>query len=148
MPFRMEGWVEVDRSPDAGADSHAWQGILRIGPLVDAADETSEQLFGLSKAHASPPVPESLVGGRGVPADPSPELSADLGRIAEFEAQYGKGEFGGYTHATWKEIATSRATAAELRSDDWGLVLNLMERLAKDPRLSGEGIRIVVWYNW
>ena len=44
MPFDIEGWIEVARSPDT-ADANAWFGVVRLSSLVDVADDDTERLF-------------------------------------------------------------------------------------------------------
>jgi hypothetical protein len=51
MPFSIEGWVEVSRRGSPA--EQAWESLIRIGSLIDVADEVSERLFGLSKRSVS-----------------------------------------------------------------------------------------------
>ena len=96
MPFWIQGWVEVTSFPPAEHDDHAWQGVLRILPIVDEADRVSEELFGLSKgAVTEKRPPASIAAGRGIPPQPSSELRDDLERIRAHELKYGAGEYGG-----------------------------------------------------
>jgi hypothetical protein len=137
MPFWIEGWVEVRRR---GED--AWSGVLSVGPLVDVGDEISERLFGLSKRWRSNQSPiDAIAANRGVPSDPSPELHAELQR------HDGLGELGGYTHATWNELADLPLDATALADSDMKIVLDLARRLAADDRFAPQGVRIVVWFN-
>ncbi|WP_437734449.1 hypothetical protein [Sorangium sp. So ce1335] len=149
MPFWIEGWVEVTRDLPSEEDEHSWQGLLRVGPLVDGADEVSEELFGLSKRLVSSEQPHGAVAARrGVPPHPSAELRADLVRIAEHERIHGPGELGGYTYATWSELSAFRAARPDVLSSDWAIVFDIAERVATDPRFSCARLRLVVWYNW
>jgi hypothetical protein len=144
MPFWIEGWLEVRRAGEAD-----WSGILSIGPLVDVGDEISERLFGLSKRwRSSPSQLEAVAADRGVPPDPSEELRAELAQHAAHVSQFGPGEFGGYTHATWSEFAELPLDAVALADSDLKLLLDIARRLADDARFTQDGVRIVVWFNW
>ncbi|HYQ02771.1 MAG TPA: hypothetical protein VER96_29070 [Polyangiaceae bacterium] len=90
----------------------------------------------------------AVAAGRGIPRDPSPELRCDLDRHASHEREFGPGELGGYTHATWDELAEHTAEVSELDEGDWAVVFDIGKRLASDYRFGGKGVRIVVWYNW
>jgi hypothetical protein len=143
MPFWIEGWLEVRRVGQA-----AWSGVLSIGPLVDVGDEISERLFGLSKRWRSTQSQiDAVAADRGVPSDASQELRAELAQHAAHERQFGPGEFGGYTHATWNELADLPLDATALAKSDLKLVLDIARQLAADERFQ-DGVRIVVWFNW
>ena len=104
MPFWINGWLEVRRG--VAQDALAWSGVLRIGPLVDVADGVSERLFGLSKRLASAPSNgDAIAAQRGAPADPSEEVRAEFDEHAAHEREFGPGELGGHTHATWIELS-------------------------------------------
>lgn len=149
MPFWIEGWLEVMRMWPPEEDEHSWQGVLRIGPLVDCADDVSEELFGLSRRLVSSDEPHGAVAARrGIPPHPSAELRADLERIAQHERLHGPGELGGYTYATWSELSTFRATHPAVQSSDWAVVFDIAERIVREERFSGERLRLVVWYDW
>ena len=75
-------------------------------------------------------------------------MAADLARIREHERQFGPGEFGGYTHATWREVKAAEAQVETSDSSEWLLVFDLVRRLEADERLSADRIRFVVWYCW
>lgn len=142
MPYWIDGWVEHHRADDP-ADPHGWTGLVRLAPLVDGADGVSERLFGLSRRQ---PIPGALFAGRGWPDPLSAEAEADRDRIAAREAEFGPGECGGYTHATWAEV---RASGVEPGTDsDWRLVFDLLARIAGDPRFPADRLRLVVWFDW
>ena len=104
MPFSLEGWIEVARSPDT-AEPHAWFGAVDLSAIVDVAYQDAERLFGLSKACVSgQKAVNSLAAGRGVPANPSAQVRRALDDIAAHEAKFGSGDMGGYTYALWAEI--------------------------------------------
>lgn len=141
MPFWIDGWLEVRRNDEA-----AWSGVLHIGPLMDVADEITERLFGLSKRWRSAESPiDAVAADRGAPSDPSEELRAELAQHAPYD-ESGSGEIGGYTHATWDELADVPFDATSLLHSDFKLVLDIARRLAADERFAQ--VRIVVWFNW
>ena len=110
MPFDIEGWIEVARSPDT-SDAHAWFGVVRLSSLVDVADEDTERLFGLSKLCVSGKKSvDALAADRGVPPNPSAQVRREMEEIAAPEAKYGSGEVGGYTFAVWSEIRAVELT--------------------------------------
>ncbi len=147
--FWIDGWVEVTRMLPSEEDEHAWQGVLRVLPLIDGADEISEQLFGLSRAAVTTSEPlEAVAARRGIPPNPSAELRADLDRIAEHERRHGPGELGGYTHASWTELSAFRDSCPAVRSSDWATVFDIMDRIASDERFSSARLRLAVWYEW
>ena len=67
--------------------------------------------------------------------------------ISEHEQHYGEGEFGGYTHALWREIKASSVQETANQSD-WSVVFDIVHRLEQDQRFSDDQIRFVVWYLW
>jgi hypothetical protein len=145
MPFTLEGWIEVARSPET-ADEHAWFGAVDLGAIVDVADEDTERLFGLSKACVSgEKAVDSLAAGRGLPPNPSAQARRALDEIAKHEAQFGSGEFGGYTHAMWAEIR-HYALAMPLKDSQWALPFELARIL--ETRFGSDRIRVILWYNW
>ena len=148
--FWVCGWVEVTICQGSDKeDEHAWRGVINLGALIDAPDTVSERLFGLSKERvAERAVAKTLAGGRGIPSNPSPEVRAELNRIKQHEHEYGPGECGGYTFATWQEVKAVDFDGEALGSSDWKLVFNLLQRLEQDHRFSDDQIRLVVWYNW
>ncbi|WP_437301047.1 hypothetical protein [Sorangium sp. So ce426] len=147
--FWIEGWVEVTRMLPFEEDEHAWQGVLRVLPLIDGADAISQRLFGLSRDVVAAGEPLGAVAARrGIPPNPSAQLRADLDRIAEHERRYGPGELGGTTYASWTELSAFRDSCPEVRSSDWATVFELMDRIASDERFSSARLRLVVWYNW
>jgi len=144
MPYCIEGWVEATTTPPSEQDQHSWMGILMLGGIVDVADCVSERLFGLSKRCAKDPSMISAIAPRrGIPANPSKELRADL---QTHDAS--SGEVGGYTYITWEEMAPLRPDLDGLLGSDWLLVYDLVERLAEDYRFSPGRLRVTVWYNW
>jgi len=147
--FWIEGWVEIAPSDKAGeGDTHAWQGVMRVAPLVDVAGPISERLFGLSKAWVSgEDTTASVAARRGWPSSPSDELQHELERIQRHEVQYGPGEIGGCTHATWREMKAVESEPA-MRASDWHLVFEILRCMEHDHRLADDRIRVVVWYNW
>lgn len=149
MSFWIEGWIEVTRMLPHEEDEHAWSGVLRVGPLVDGADDVSERLFGLSKALVSSNEPHAAIAARrGIPPHPSAQLRADLERIADHERRHGQGEFGGYTYAIWSELTAFRASRPAAQLGDWGTVFDIAERIVRDQRFSSGRLRLVVWYCW
>jgi hypothetical protein len=149
MPFWIEGWVEVARVEDK-ADEYAWQGLMRINPLVDTADEMSECLFGLSKRVVAGEFEVAVsFGSRGIPPNPSSSLQEEIATIEAHERRFGEGEMGGYTHATWRELKSLDSISAGSRVDsEWSLMFNLLRCLEQSGRYDDDGIRLVVWYNW
>jgi hypothetical protein len=146
MPFWIEGWLEVRRS--GAQDEPVWSGVLRIGPLVDVADEVSEALFGLSKRLASAPSSgHALAANRGLPSDPSGQVGSELAQQAAHALEFGSGEFGGHTHATWHELV-DRLDASAIADSDWRLVFDIARLLAAEEQFKPDGVRFVLWYNW
>jgi len=76
-----------------------------------------------------------------------PEYSPKCERIADFDDGHGRGEFGGYTHADWREIKGAIAMV-DVRDSDWALVFDLVRRIEQDHRFSDDRTRFVVWYCW
>jgi hypothetical protein len=148
MPFWIEGWIEATRMDASEQDEYAWSGVIRIGPIVDVADDVSERLFGLSKRLVASAAESGVAQNRGIPANPSAELRAELEEHRVHERKHGSGELGGYTFANWEEIAAQRDSLPNLAESDWALVFDLAARLAADPRFSTDRVRVVVWYNW
>ena len=146
MPFWIEGWVEVNRLKGTDDD---WVGLINIAPMIEGFDEVSKRLFGLSKQAAvgSISVP-AVAGGRGIPPSASALARASLASIAEHERQFGKGEFGGYTHLTWREVKAASLDSVVVEQSQWSLVFDLLRRLEQDGRFSDDRIRFVVWFNW
>jgi hypothetical protein len=146
MPFWINGWLEVRRG--GAEDALSWSGVLRIGPLVDVADGVSERLFGLSKRLASASNVDAIAAQRGAPADPSEEVRAELDEQAAHEREFGPGELGGHTHATWLELADQLLDDAVVSDSDWKLVFDIARLLATDDRFKPDGVRFVLWYDW
>jgi hypothetical protein len=150
MPVDIHGWVEITRhdEPERSGE-HAWQAVLSLGALIDVTDSISERLFGLSKPWlaGTSRVP-ALAANRGLPTNPSEEVCREIEKIRDLETRFGKGEFGGYTFATWREIEAAGLSDAELNSSDWRLVFDLIRRLANDDRLSPDKIRLVTYSCW
>jgi hypothetical protein len=144
MPFWIEGWVEVMCVPEDGI----WQGVIKIAPLVSSSDSFSEAFFGLSKAGVSSAETSAIAARRGKPPNPSTEVRSEFEQIQQHESRYGPGELGGYTYATWREIADHLPSLALSGDSDWCLVFDLIRRLLDDDRFSDEHVRVVVWFNW
>jgi hypothetical protein len=145
MPFCVEGWIEVARSPDAAAE-RAWVGVINLGALVDVADRTAEQLFGLSKECISgAKAVDALAAHRGIPANPSEQVRKAVDGVATHEAEFGQGEIRGFTYATWDEIRDCELLQGA-DSDQWRIVFDLVRALEK--RFESDRIRFVVWFNW
>jgi hypothetical protein len=145
MPFDIEGWIEVARSPDT-ADAHAWFGVVRLSSLVDVADDDTEQLFGLSKLCVSGKKSvDALAAERGVPPNPSAQVRRELAEIAVHEAKYGPGEFGGYTFAMWSEIRGFELTDPP-EGSQWKLAFALARVL--EAGFGPDRVRFVVWFCW
>ncbi|AYQ29291.1 MULTISPECIES: hypothetical protein [unclassified Polaromonas] len=148
MSFWIEGWVEVACSVDT-PEKNAWAGLIRLGPLIDTYDEVSEELFCLSKRVVTGEVQiRALAPLRGIPDDASTSVKYDLAGIADHEEQFGTGEFGGYTHATWRDMKTHPLTSEVAPHTEWSTVFDLLRTLERSGKYNDEGIRIVVWYNW
>ena len=147
MSFDIHGWIEVtSMEPDDPCPEHAWRGVLKIGPLVDVADDISERLFALSKRCVTENS-SAFAARRGLPVHPSAELRREIEDIAAFEAQYGPGEIGGYTHATWAELKTV-VMRADWQSSEWRLIFGFLELLEADGRYKPDRVRLTVWYCW
>lgn len=147
--FWIEGWVEATRVEPAEPGQDAWEGVIRLAPLVDVADVVSERLFGLSKKTiSSGNLDGALAPRRGVPPNPSPQVRGEIDDIAAHEAQFGAGEYGGYTYAEWTEIAPLMSSEFPPRTSDWTAVFEMIKLIAADPRFAAGRVRIVVWYNW
>lgn len=148
MGIDVEGWVETSwrRDEDLPEEDYQWSGVIRISLLrIHPTDEVAEALFGFSRRamddHRAFP---AVARARGVPSRCSVEVRADLEAIARHEAKYGKGEFGGYTHITWREIkAIENATSKE---SEWSLLFEMMALL--ETRHRDDEIRIVTWWTW
>jgi hypothetical protein len=147
MPFSIEGWVEVSRRGSPA--EQAWESLIRIGSLIDVADEVSERLFGLSKRSVSAEAAVAAVAaGRGVPPNHSTAVRGALAELADHERQFGTGEVGGYTFMTWAEVKAAEIEPAVIEKSQWSLLFDLICRLEEDTRFSDDLIRFVVWYNW
>ncbi len=145
MPFWIEGWIEVARLPET-ADEHAWFGVVDLGSLVDVADRDTERLFGLSKARVSgEKAADAVAPRRGIPPNPSAQVLAALETIATLEAKFGRGEIGGYTHATWAEIRNYELVEPPGESQ-WKLPFELARVL--EEQFGANRVRFIVWFNW
>jgi hypothetical protein len=144
VPYWIEGWLEVSRDVENGEETDTWIGVVNIGSIIDDYDDVSARLFGLSKR----PPTNAVAAGRGLPRHRSQAVESALARIREHERRFGAGECGGYTYATWQELAP-HVSPEFLQGSDWGLLFDIIERLSKDRRFPcPELIRITVWYNW
>ena len=150
MSLDIHGWVEITRQDAPGrSDEYAWEGLVNIGALIDAPDQISEKLFGFSKAVVSGEKSvHALAANRGFPANPSKQVRGELEAIRRLEERVGKGEVGGFTFALWHEISEAGIDDSALGQSDWRLLFDLIERLEQDERLSGERIRLVMYYVW
>ena len=149
MPMFIDGWIEItsDLSTAAGND-YAWLGVVQLGNLIiDDADLVSERLFGLSKRAVTEDLPGRF-GRRGVPPNPSQEVRSALAELAAHEASFGKGEVGGYTYATWPEIASVPLSFADLEDSRWAVALAVARTLLQHTKLPPDHLRFVVWYSW
>ncbi len=145
MSFDIEGWIEVARNPDT-ADAHAWFGVVRLSSLVDVADDDTERLFGLSKLCVTGKKSvDALAAGRGVPPNPSSQVSRELVDIAAHEINFGPGEVGGYTFALWSEIRAVELTDPP-EGSQWKLAFALARVL--EATFGPDRIRFIVWFCW
>jgi hypothetical protein len=140
MPFFINGWIEVTR--DCNAVECIWDGAIDLSCLVDVADEDSERLFGLAKGSDGK---NSVAANRGIPLNVSRAVRQELQDIAALDAEFGTGNFGGYTHATWEELRNYELAEPEGDSE-WKLVFDLIRQL--EQRFKPSGIRIIIWFNW
>jgi hypothetical protein len=140
--FWIEGWIEAATWLEED-DTPVWSGVVDLAPLIQVADEDSEQLFGLSKFYREKQG-TALAAERGLPADPSERLRQALDCIHEHEKSHDSGEFGGYTHALWSEFEV--LPPANLTGDQWHLPFTLAKALAN--QFGRDRVRFVVWYNW
>jgi hypothetical protein len=150
MSYWIEGWVETTRFHGAEREEeYSWQSAINIGALIDASDEVSELLFGLSKrCTVREVVIESLAAERGIPLNPSSELKVAIEKIQAMEKRLDPGDCGGYTHARWSEIKDFHIAPDMLKESDWKTVFNLVRQIEEDYRFSADQIRFVVWFNW
>lgn len=150
MSYAIEGWVEVTWCQDAEQDEdYAWQSLINLGVLIQVSDAVSEQLFGLSRRCVSGDVEtQPLAAHRGIPSNPSPQVQWEMEWIQKHEKQYGPGECGGYTYATWQEIKTIPVGDSAFAESDWRVVFDLVQRLEQSQRYADNQIRFVVWYSW
>lgn len=152
MSFDIHGWIEVTRWLETEAkEEYSWQGVVRIGPLLDVPDDVSEKLFGLSKRCVGDGFDVApFAAGKGLPEYPSAELASDLKAIETLELQYGAGGFGGYTYATWREIKGFALESAVLARSEWSRVFRIAEVLESGGEFpfSDAQIRFIVWYVW
>ena len=152
MSFDIHGWIEVTRWLETEVkDEYSWQGVVRLLPLLDVPDQVSEQLFGLSKRCVGDGFDSApFAANRGVPENPSAELAAELASIKKHELQYGTGEFGGYTHATWREIKSFALDDVVVMQSEWSRVFRIAEVMVSGGEfpLSDAQIRFIVWYGW
>ena len=145
MSFDIEGWIEVAHNPDT-AYANAWSGVVRLSSLVDVADDDTERLFGLSKLCVSGKKSvDALAANRGVPPNPSAQVTRELEQIAVHEATYGPGECGGYTFAVWSEIRAAVLTDPPEESQ-WKLPFVLARAL--EAGFGAGRVRFVVWFCW
>ncbi len=145
MPFWIEGWIEVDRTPKSEGE-HTWFGVVRLLSIIEVWDADTERVFGLSKRYVCGECEdEAIAAGRGVPPNPSAQVRRELENIAEYETKYGPGEHGGYTYAVWSEIKKYKFVEQEIEPQ-LGLAFDLARVL--ELRYGPEGVRFVVWFNW
>jgi hypothetical protein len=145
MPFDLEGWIEVTYGT-VTPGGLSWFGVVNLGILMGSWDRDTERIFGLSKRYVTGECStEALAAARGVPPDSSTAVLDALAEIADHEAQYGPGGFGGYTHALWSELR-DLDLVEPARESRCRLAFQIARALeeAFDP----ERIRFVVWFNW
>lgn len=160
MTYEIEGWVEVTwchGSEQEEDEDYAWQTVIDLSSLVRPS-LVSEGLFGLSKRHtSSAEPPDALAARRGVPANPSQRVREYREATRRYEEQYGAGDTGGYTHATWQEVNAAFAERPELEGgqwneaggwNEWKIVFDLARQLEASGRYSSDQIRFVVWFVW
>ncbi|MGC4030659.1 MAG: hypothetical protein QM754_02765 [Tepidisphaeraceae bacterium] len=146
MPFDIQGWIEFAYTVDL-EDENAWFGAIDLETMGLVGDTISERLFNLSKACvAGEKCVTAVAAGRGVPANPSRRVSRDLEMIKAHNAQYGPGEYGGYTYASWPELKAVLFGDDELEESGWKLVFALANQL--EQRVPASHIRFVVWFEW
>jgi hypothetical protein len=90
MSIDVGGWIEV-RTPG----TPEWKGIERLRSYIDRANGMLECLFGIRSRYGVWPV----APGRGVPADASPEVRADV-------AAWSQADVEAVNWITWAEIAS------------------------------------------
>lgn len=144
MPFDVEGWIEV--AYPAMSEGQTWVGVVNLSTLMTNWDRDTERIFGLSKAYVTGESSTvALAAARGLPPDPSRVVLGDLAQIAGHEAEYGPGEFGGYTHALWTELRDLELVESPPESR-CGLAFRIARML--EERFRPDRIRFVVWFCW
>jgi hypothetical protein len=144
MPFDVEGWIEVGY-PDT-AEGQRWVGVINLSRLMSSWERDTERIFGLSKGYVTGESSTvAVAAARGVPPNPSRVVLDDLAQIAGHEAEYGPGEFGGYTHALWSELRELELIESPPESR-----CLLAFRIARvlEEQFRPERIRFVVWFCW
>lgn len=145
VSFEIDGWIEVAFNPDT-ADSHSWIGVVRLGSIIDMADDDTERLFGLSKPCVSgKKTVEALAADRGLPPNPSAQVQRELAEIAAHEVNFGPGEVGGYTFVVWSEIREYDFVEHEVEPQ-MKMAFDLARVLER--RYAADRIRFVVWFCW
>ncbi|MBL7954936.1 MAG: hypothetical protein JNJ91_07835 [Flavobacteriales bacterium] len=149
MAIDIQGWIEVcRRGGEECQEEHSWSGVVNLGTLIDYTDDVSEYLFGISKRAVGGSGVDAIAANRGLPPNPSDSVRHDMERIRAHESQYGSGEFGGYTFATWHEIQAARLAPEQLAESYWRHAFELTLSLIRFWNLSDHQIRFVVWYDW
>ena len=142
MPYDVDGWIEVTGLPPSDG---LWLGAISLTALRLSGDAISDQYFGLAKR----PRGNALFAGRGVPADPSQHLRADLLANEAFITAHGEGAFG-HTYATWRELlAASFAAPSSLVGSEWSDAVRLIQLFGSgNLNYTPDRIRVVVWATW
>jgi hypothetical protein len=146
MPFDVEGWIEVAYGRPDTPEGLRWFGVINLSTRMSSGDGDTERIFGLSKGYVTGERSTvAVAAARGVPPAPSRAVLDDLAQIAGHEAQYGPGEFGGYTHALWSELRELGLVESPPQSR-----CQLAFRIARglEEEFGPERIRFVVWFCW
>jgi len=150
MGLDICGWIEITYASDGEAqDDTMWMSVVCLEPLVDGPDEFSEAVFGFSKrAVVKPEDFKPIASGRGIPSACSHGVRDDIARIRDRERQYGPGEFGGFTFASYAELLRINWDSMTVRphESEWATVFRVLEALGS--RFDHEKIRIVTWWVW
>jgi hypothetical protein len=151
MPIDTGGWIEVSRLNDYElTEEYAWQALLNVAAYIDVADEVTKILFGYSKRILRGEYQVMAVAkDRGLPANPSDQVKADIDQIHRLENEQGKREFFGYTHIYFNEIKQINWQQWKIadRDSDWFNLFSLLDKLLEDQRFQARKVRMVVWFN-
>jgi len=151
----IHGWIELTALDVAQrGESYAWAGVIRLDYLIGWYDIVAVALFRFRPAtplRGEPELPSPIAAERGLPSNPSEQVTAELDEIKRLEETRGAGEIGGYTHVYWEEIENVdwRSFGVErLQDSPWFTVFNLVRVLKASSEFAHAGIRIVCWRNW